>query len=104
MQDQGVIHPSSSLWASPVVLVHKKDGFLRFCINYQDLNSVTKSDTFPLLHVDDMLDQLGKSKCFCTLDLTSGYLQVQVHPGPQEKTAFITHQGLYEFSVMYFGC
>ena len=71
MQDQGVIHPLSGPWASPVVLVHKKDGFLRFCMDYWDLNSVMKS--FPLLHVDDLLDQLGKSKLFSTLDLTAGY-------------------------------
>jgi len=103
MQDQGVIHPSASPWASPVVLVRKKDGSLRFCIDYRDLNSVTKSDTFPLPRVDDMLDQLGKAKFFSTLDLASGYWQVQVHPGSQEKTAFVTHQGLYEFSVMPFG-
>ena len=91
MQDQGVIHPSSSPWASPVVLVHKKDGLLRFCIDYRNLNSVTKSDTFPLPRVDDMLDQLGKSKFFSTLYLASGYWQVQVHPNSQEKTAFVTH-------------
>jgi len=103
MQDQGVIHPTSSPWASPVVLVRKKDGSLRFCIDYRHLNSVTKSDTFPLPRVDDMLDQLGKLKFFSTLDLASGYWQVQVHPNSQEKTAFLIHQGLYEFSVMPFG-
>jgi len=103
MQDQGVIHPSSSPWASPVVLVHKKDGSLRFCIDYWHLNFVMKSDTFPLLLVDDILDQLGKMKFFSTLDLASGYWQVQVHPKSQEKTAFVTHLGLYEFSVMPFG-
>ena len=103
MQEQGVIQPSSSPWASPVVLVRKKDGSLRFCIDYRDLNSVTKSDTFPLPRVDDMLDELGRSKFFSTLDLAAGYWQVQVHPDSCEKTAFITHQGLYEFSVMPFG-
>ena len=103
MQEQGVIQPSSSPWASPVVLVHKKDGSLSFCIDYRDLNSVTKSDIFPLPRVDDMLDELGRSKFFSTLDLAAGYWQVQVHPDSCEKTAFITHQGLYEFSVMPFG-
>ena len=103
MQDQGVIRPSSSPWASPVVLVRKKDGSLRFCIDYRNLNSVTKGDTFPLPRIDDMLDQVGKSKFFSTLDLAAGYWQVQVHPDSCEKTAFITHQGLYEFSVMPFG-
>ena len=103
MQEQGVIQPSSSPWASPVVLVRKKDRSLRFCIDYRDLNSVTKSDTFPLPRVDDMLDELGRSKFFSTLDLAAGYWQVQVHPDSCEKTVFITHQGFYEFSVMPFG-
>ena len=103
MQSMGVIRPSCSPWASPVVLVRKKDGSLRFCIDYRHLNDVTKSDVFPLPRMDDLLDQLGKSKFFSTLDLASGYWQVQVHPDSREKTAFITHQGLYEFSVMPFG-
>ena len=103
MQEKGVIKPSISPWASPVVLVRKRDGSLRFCIDYRDLNSVTKADTFPLPRIDDLLDQLGKSKYFSSFDLASGYWQVRVHPDSQEKTAFITHQGLYEFQVMPFG-
>ena len=103
MQDTGVIRPSSSPWASPIVLVRKKDGSLRFCIDYRALNAVTKADTFPLPRIDDLLDQLGKSKYFSTLDLAAGYWQVRVHSDSQEKTAFITHQGLYEFRVMPFG-
>lgn len=91
-----MIRPSSSPWASPIVLVKKKDGSLRFCIDYRELNSVTKADVFPLPRIDDLLDQLGESKFFSTLDLASGYWQVQVHPDTVEKTAFVTHQGLYE--------
>ena len=103
MQDQNVIYPSDSPWASPVVLVRKKDGSLRFCIDYRGLNSVTKSDTFPLPRIDDLLDQLGKAKYFSTLDLAAGYWQVQLHPDSRAKSAFVTHQGLYEFRVMPFG-
>ncbi len=103
MQGSGVISPSASPWASPVVLVRKKDGTLRFCIDYRELNSVTKTDTFPLPRNDDMLDQLNKAKFFSTLDLASGYWQVQVHPQSKEKTAFVTHRGLYQFNVMPFG-
>ena len=103
MQSQGVIQPSSSPWASPVVLVRKKDGSLRFCIDYRHLNLVTKPDVFPLPRMDDLLDQLGQSKFFSTLDLASGYWQVKIHPDSREKTAFITYQGLFEFRVMPFG-
>ena len=103
MQSQGVIRPSSSDWASPIVLVKKKDGTLRFCVVYRELNSTTKSDLFPLPRIDDLLDLLGESKFFSTLDLASGYWQVRVHPDSVEKTALVTHQGLYEFRVMPFG-
>ena len=103
MQSQGVIQPSSSPWASPVVLVRKKDGSLRFCIDYRHLNLVTKPDVFPLPRMDDLLDQLGQSKFFSTLDLASGYWQVKIHLDSREKTAFITYQGLFEFRVMPFG-
>ena len=81
----------------------KKDGTMRFCVDYRKLNSVTKKDTFPLPHIDDLLDQLGQAKFFSTLDLASGYWQIQVAPTSQEKTAFITHRELYEFCVMPFG-
>ena len=103
MQSQGVIEPSTSPWASPVVLVRKKDGSLRFCIDYRHLNLVTKPDVFPVPRMDDLLDELGQSKFFSTLNLASGYWQVKVHPDSREKTAFITHQELYEFKVMPFG-
>ena len=103
MQEQGVIKPSASPWASPVVLVRKKDGILRFCIDFRQLNAVTQTDSHPLPRIDDLLDQMGKSRYFTTLDLASGYWQVKMHPDSQAKTAFVTHQGLYEFNVMPFG-
>ena len=103
MQDAGVIRPSSSSWASPVVLVRKKDGTYRFCVDYRELNAVTKPDTFPLPRVDDLLDQLGDTRYFSTLDLAAGYWQIKVHLDSQPKTAFVTPQGLHEFQVMPFG-
>ena len=102
MQESGVIQPSTSPWASPVVLVRKKDGTHRFCVDYREVNAVTK-DKFPLSRVDDLLDQLGETQYFSTLDLASGYWQIKVHPESQAKTPFVTHQGLHEFRVMPFG-
>ena len=81
-------------------LGQKRDGTLRYRVDYRNLNSVTKPDTFPLPRNNDLLDQL---EVFTTLDLASGYWQIKVHENSQEKTAFITHQGFYEFRVMLFG-
>ena len=103
MQKAGVIEPSSSPWSSPVVMVRKKDGTLRFCVDYRELNKITKRDTYPLPRVDDLLDQLGSSRYFTTLDLASGYWQIRVAPGSREKTAFVTPHGLFQFWVMPFG-
>ena len=103
MLEQGVVRKSKSPWASPVVLVRKKDESVRFCVDYRKLNAVTKKDVFPLPRIDDALDLLANSKYFSTLDLASGYWQVTMDSDSQEKTAFTTHRGLYEFSVMPFG-
>ena len=103
MQKNGVIQPSKSPWASPVVLVRKRDGTHRFCVDYRGLNTVTKADTFPLPRISDLLDQLGRTKYFSTIDLASGFWQIRMHPSAQEKTAFVTPQGLFEFRVMPFG-
>ena len=103
MQDSNVIQPSNSPWASPIVLVRKKDGTLRICVDYRKLNSITKSDKFPLPRIDDLLDQLGKSKYFSTLDLAAGFWQIRMSNSSKEKTAFITQNGLFEFQVMPFG-
>ena len=103
MLEQGVIEPSHSPWSSPVVLVEKKDGSHRFCVDYRQLNSVTKMDVFPLPRIDDILDTLAGAQYFTTLDLASGFWQVKMDAESQEKTAFVTHSGLYEFKVMPFG-
>ena len=103
MQSQGVIEPSHSPWASPVVMVRKKDGSLRFCIDYRKLNEVTRKDSYPLPRVDDLLDSLSDAQWFSTLDLRSGYWQVEVDPRDREKTAFSTPRGLFQFRVMPFG-
>ena len=103
MLEKQVIQPSSSAWASPIVLVPKKDGTQRFCVDYRRLNAVTKKDVYPLPRIDDILDTLSGTKYFSTLDLCSGYWQIQLHPKVREKSAFTTHTGLYEFTRMPFG-
>ncbi|MES9880089.1 MAG: reverse transcriptase domain-containing protein [Sedimenticola sp.] len=103
MLQQGIIEPSQSPWSSPIVLVQKKDGSTRFCVDYRKLNSLTYKDSYPLPRVDESIDTLRGSKWFTTLDLQSGYFQVEMDPKDAEKTAFTTMCGLYQFKVMSFG-
>lgn len=105
MQKNRIIEPSTSPWSSPVVLVKKKDGSTRFCVDYRLLNNATKKDSYPLPRIDDTLDMLSGMKWFSTVDLKSGYWQVDIHPVDKEKTAFTTgtRNGLWQFNVMPFG-
>ena len=103
MLQKDIVERSSSPWASPIVLVKKKDGSTRFCVDYRKLNSVTRKDAYPLPRIDDTLDTLHGSMWFTTLDLASGYWQVGVEKRDQHRTAFSTPNGLFEFKVMPFG-
>ena len=101
--DQGVIQPSHSPCASPIVLVSKKDGSTRFCVDYRRLNAATIMDVYPLPRIDECLDWLANNSWFSALDLASGYWQVQMESSSREKTAFTTHVSLFELRVMPFG-
>ncbi|MCW4335348.1 MAG: reverse transcriptase family protein, partial [Candidatus Thiodiazotropha endolucinida] len=103
MLEKDVIQPSSSPWASGIVMVQKKDGTKRFCVDHRRLNDVTTKDAYPLPRIDDSLDQLSGAKWFSCLDLNSGYWQVEVDDDDREKTAFASRKGLFEFKVMPFG-
>ena len=103
MLKDDVIRPSSSPWSSPVVLVRKPNKELRFCVDYRRLNAVTLRDVYPLPRVDDILGRLSGAKYFTSLDLQKGFWQLPVTKDHQEKTAFVTTDGLYEFLCMPFG-
>ena len=103
MLDSGIIVPSQSPWSAPIVPVTKKDGSLRLCVDFRRLNSVSKADAYPMPRVDELIDRLGKAKYLSVIDLTRGYWQIPLVKTAQEKTAFSTPFGLFQFTVMPFG-
>ena len=103
MLELGVIEPSTSEWAAPVVFASKKDGSLRFCVDYRRLNAVTVRDSYPIPRMDECIDSLGGAQVFSTLDCNSGYWQVDIPVTDREKTAFVTHHGLFQYTRMPFG-
>lgn len=101
--DKGYVQPSRSPWSAPLLVVGNKDGSARVCVDYRGLNKVTEKDTYPMPLVDELMDQLGSCRYFTTLDLASGFHQVEVAPEDRAKTAFSTRSGHFEWLVMPFG-
>lgn len=101
MQKLGVIEPSSSEWNNSIVLVPKKDGTIRFCLDFRKLSTVSKFDPYPMPRVDELIERLSKAQFLTTLDLCRGYWQVLLSPESKELTAFKTPLGLFEGNGPY---
>ena len=98
-----MIQPSTSEWASPVVVVPKKDGSPRFCVDYRRLSAVTRRDSYPIPRMEDCLDSLGDARVCTTLDCNAGYWKIPMAPEDIPKTAFTCPMGVYEYLKMAFG-
>ena len=101
--NKGLVQPSVSPWGAPVLFVKKKDGTLRMCIDYRQINKVTVKNKYPLLRIKYLFDQLKEASVFSKIDLRSGYYQLRVKDVDVPKIAFRTRYGHYEFLVMPFG-
>ncbi len=97
MLSMGVIEPARSEWTSPIVLVPKSDGSLRYCVDYRRLNALTVREAYPLPCMDEYIDSLGDATVFATLDCNSGYWQIPVHPDNRNETTFTSHFGTFRF-------
>jgi hypothetical protein len=100
---KGYIKPSKSSYGALVLFIHKKDATLRMCVDYRALNKVTVKNRYPLLQINDLLYRLSGTKVFSRIDLRSGYYQIRVVEGDEEKIVCCTRYGSYEFLVMFFG-
>ena len=98
MEKIGIVKESESEWSSPMVIVMKKDGGIRICVDFQKLNQLTEFDAYPMACIDDLLDAVGRAKYLTTLDLAKGYWQVSMHEDDQAKTAFSSPIG---FATIY---
>ncbi|PVD21081.1 hypothetical protein C0Q70_19247 [Pomacea canaliculata] len=101
--DQKVIVESHNAYAAPIVIVRKKDGSVRLCVDYRRLNEKTVKDAYPLPRIQESFDALVGAQYFSTLDLASGYHQMAMHPDDRHKTAFLTPMGLFEYTRMPMG-
>ena len=101
--DNDFIEPSQSEWSSPCILVPKPDGTFRMCTDYRKVNSVTKTDTFPIPRIDDCIDNIGHAKYVTKFDLLKGFWQIPLTDRAKEISAFVTPDGLYQYKVMPFG-
>jgi len=103
MKKEEIISKLLSLWALSVIIVAKKNGSLRYCIDYRKLNKITKTDAYSLSRIDDLLEQFREAKWFTTFDLANEYWQVEMNEEDIEKIAFIIQFGLFQFNVISFG-
>ncbi len=103
MFKDGIIKKSKSPWTLPVVLVSKKDGSIRFCVDYKKTNAITIVDAHPLPIVNNTIDKIEEKKYYTSIDLASGYWQVEMDENSQDIIAFVTLWGLYQFNVIPFG-
>ena len=103
MLQNGIIEPSKSQWSSPCVLMPKPDGTYHFCTDFRKVNSITKTDSYPIPRIDDRIDRIGHSKYLSKFDLLKGYWQVPLTEKAKEVSAFVTPDGLFQYRVMLFG-